>query len=58
MDAKMVRHIRKKAKLTQAQLAARLGVHRLTVLKWERGQHRVPRMAEILLRQMEQLTKS
>ena len=57
MDAKTVRRIRKKLKLTQAQLASQLGVHRLTVSKWERGQHPVPPMAHRLLKQMEQLTK-
>jgi DNA-binding transcriptional regulator YiaG len=58
MDAKTVRRIRKGLKLTQAGLAARLGVHRLTVSKWERGQHPVPPMAERLLKQLAQLTDS
>ncbi len=55
MDAKTVRRIRKKLGLSQAKLAARLGVHPLTVSKWERGVHPVPPMAERLLKQLEQL---
>jgi DNA-binding XRE family transcriptional regulator len=34
---------------TQAQVAALLGVHRVTVAKWETGALPVPRMASIAL---------
>jgi DNA-binding transcriptional regulator YiaG len=36
------RRIREALKLTQAQLAAELGVHAMTVSKWERGVQRIP----------------
>jgi DNA-binding transcriptional regulator YiaG len=55
MDPKTVKRIRTQAGLTQPQLAARLGVHRVTVAKWEAGALVVPKMAAILLRLYEQL---
>ena len=57
MDGKTVKQIRTRLKLTQGKLAKRLGVHRQTIAKWERGTHRVPEMAAMLLRQMAQLSK-
>lgn len=35
--------------VTQAELAERMGVTWNTVARWETGQRRIPRMAEILL---------
>lgn len=38
MDRTMIRQIREHLHLTQVQLAQLLGVHPLTVSKWERGE--------------------
>lgn len=44
-----VQLLRRKLRLTQAELAARLGVHALTVSRWERGQVRITEpMARLL----------
>lgn len=39
--ADLARH-RTRLGLTQTELAARLGVHAMTVSKWERAEHRIP----------------
>ena len=36
-------------KLTLDELAAQLGVSRMTVWKWERGRHAIPRMLDLAL---------
>jgi DNA-binding XRE family transcriptional regulator len=38
--------------LTQEKLAIELGVHRFTVQRWESGEHRVPRMLDLALKQL------
>ena len=50
MTGTEVRRLRRRLGLTQAQLAARLGVHKLTVSRWERGQVRVTEPMSRLLR--------
>ena len=50
MTGAEVRRLRRRLELTQAQLAARLGVHKLTVSRWERGQVRVTEPMSRLLR--------
>lgn len=47
-----LRLLRAGLRLTQQQLADRLGINRHTVKKWESGRHPVSRMAEILLRRL------
>jgi DNA-binding transcriptional regulator YiaG len=42
--------VRKSLKLTQRQLAARLGVHHVSVARWETGVYPVPRLAVTALR--------
>jgi DNA-binding transcriptional regulator YiaG len=42
MDADDLKAARAGLGLTQAQLAAELGVHAMTVSKWETGQRRIP----------------
>lgn len=37
MTAEQLKSLRRKLRLTQAQFAAILGVHRVTVAKWENG---------------------
>jgi DNA-binding XRE family transcriptional regulator len=36
-----LRNIRESLGLTQEQLATELGVHRLSVIRWEAGRHRI-----------------
>ena len=49
MDAGKFRSIREAAGLTQEALAALLGVHRVTIARWETGTRRIPEMAARLL---------
>jgi DNA-binding transcriptional regulator YiaG len=42
MDADEMKAARARLGLTQAQLAAELGVHAMTVSKWETGQRSIP----------------
>jgi len=37
---------------TQEKLATELGVHRFTLLRWESGEHKVPRMLDLALKQL------
>jgi len=37
MNAEEIKSMRKTLELTQDRLADRLGVHRITVVRWERG---------------------
>ena len=43
------KRLREAAGLTQAACAELLGVHRVTVAKWEAGMRRIPEMASRLL---------
>jgi transcriptional regulator with XRE-family HTH domain len=49
MTGEALKRRRKAFGLTQAELAKKLGVSWSAVARWETGQRRVPRMAEILL---------
>jgi len=44
-----VRRLRRRLRLTQAELAARVGVHKLTVSRWESGRGGVPEPTARLL---------
>ncbi len=37
---------------TQEKLASELGVHRFTLIRWESGEHKVPRMLDLALKQL------
>lgn len=50
MTAAEVRRIRERLGLTQAELAARIGVHTMTVSRWERGVVNVPEPVGRLIR--------
>lgn len=50
MTAIQLKRIRAKLKLSQSQLAAKLGVARNTVNRWEMGLRRISPMAERLIR--------
>jgi len=45
-----VRRIRKRLRLTQEQLATRLGVHAVTVRKWEAGMQAIRNTHALLIR--------
>jgi repressor LexA len=38
---------------TQEQLAIELGVHRLSVIRWEAGMHRIPTMLALAIMQLD-----
>ena len=50
MTAAEVRRVRMRLRLTQAQLAAKLGVHEMTVSRWERGTGQGPAPVARLIR--------
>jgi transcriptional regulator with XRE-family HTH domain len=53
MKAEDLKRKREKLKMTQAELAKRLDVKPLTVLRWENGQVPIPKMAELALKEIE-----
>ncbi len=57
MTGKELLAIRKRLQLSQALLAKRLGVHRVTVAKWEAGTNPVPEMAAKLMRLIAEMQK-
>jgi len=48
-----IRELRKKLKITQQQLADKLGVHRVTVAEWEAGRKRPSNLARRQLNRLE-----
>ena len=52
MTPVQLRRIRKALGFTQAQLAAELGVGRVTVTRWELGDRRISELAARLLRRI------
>lgn len=54
MTAKEIKELRKKLKLTQQELADKIGVDRVTVARWENGNKRPSNLAE---RQLARLKK-
>jgi DNA-binding XRE family transcriptional regulator len=53
MKPRELREIRERMGLTQEQLATELGVHRLSVNRWEVGVHRIPLMLTLAIKQLE-----
>jgi transcriptional regulator with XRE-family HTH domain len=53
MSGKEIRSIRTRLGLTQAQLAEKLGVTRISVTRWEAGQMNIRESAARLLRMLE-----
>ena len=47
MEARELKTVRDKLKLTQQELAKKLGVHWVTLCRWETGIHRIPLTAAI-----------
>lgn len=52
-DSRQLKSLRKRLGWSQARLAEALGVHPMTVSKWERGEQAVPKMAELAMRWLE-----
>ena len=52
MDADEMKAARARLDLTQAQLAAELGVHAMTVSKWETGQRGIPEPVARLIQRL------
>lgn len=50
MTATQLRHLRERRDWSQERLAEAIGVHPMTVSKWERGVQPVPAMAAIAIR--------
>jgi DNA-binding XRE family transcriptional regulator len=48
-----LKEVRAHMGFTQEQLAITLGVHRLSVIRWEGGTHRIPPMLTLALKQLE-----
>jgi transcriptional regulator with XRE-family HTH domain len=53
MTGEELRRRRERLKMTQAELARRLDVQRVTVTRWENGQTAIPRAIELALREIE-----
>ena len=54
MEAEEIKKIRKRLKLTQTQLADKLGVTKTTVLNWE---HQISRPSKLAKRQLDRLER-
>ncbi len=54
MDKDAIIKLRKDLKLTQDQFGKRLGVHKLTISRWERGDKRPSQLA---LRQLKRIER-
>jgi DNA-binding XRE family transcriptional regulator len=48
-----LKEVRARLGLTQKQLATELGVHRLSVIRWEAGMHEMPFMLKLAIRELE-----
>jgi DNA-binding XRE family transcriptional regulator len=53
MKADELKRRREKLGFTQEELAKRLGMQRLSVIRWETGQTKVPKSIELALKQIE-----
>jgi DNA-binding XRE family transcriptional regulator len=47
-----LKEARRRLGFSQEKLAVVLGVHRFSVLRWERGDHKIPSMLELALKQL------
>jgi DNA-binding transcriptional regulator YiaG len=46
------KELRRRSTVTQAELAARLNVHPMTVSRWERGERSIPGPVAVLMERM------
>jgi len=53
MTASELRAWRLKSKITQEKLAEKLGVHRVTIAKWEAGDRSIPKLLPLALEALE-----
>jgi repressor LexA len=58
VDSEELRRLRERLGLTQEQLARELGVHRVSVARWETGEHRIPEPVARLLGRLRQEAKA
>jgi transcriptional regulator with XRE-family HTH domain len=58
MNGKALKRRREALRYSQAQLAALLHVHTMTVSRWERGQHKVPESVALLVQHLRPKKKS
>jgi DNA-binding transcriptional regulator YiaG len=58
MRGQELRAVRSSLGVTQAELARRMGVTWNTVARWETGQRKVPKIAEVLLGYIERETRT
>ncbi len=54
MEAEEIKKVRKRLKLTQTELADKLGVTKTTVLNWE---HKISKPSKLALRQLDRLER-
>ena len=52
MTGQEIKELRKRDRLTQQQLADKIGVHRVTVARWESNQKRPSNLANTKLRRL------
>jgi repressor LexA len=48
-----LKEVRARLGFTQEQLATELGVHRLSIIRWEAGMNRIPPMLKLAIKQLE-----
>lgn len=48
-----LKEFRTRLGFTQEQLAIELGVHRLSIIRWEAGVHKIPPMLTLAMKQLE-----
>lgn len=53
MEPAELKEVRARLGFSQEELAIALGMHRLSVLRWEAGLHKIPLMLKLALRQLE-----
>jgi len=53
MKGEDLKRKRERLNLTQDELAKRLDVKRLTIIRWENGQVDIPKIAELALKEIE-----
>ena len=58
MHGRTLRRIRRRLGMTQPALAVTLGVHRVTIARWETGSRAVPRLVALLMVRLDEEGRS
>ena len=58
MKAEELKRKREKLNMTQDELAKRLDVKRLTIIRWENGQTNIPKVVELAMKEIERQESS